>query len=274
MIDAGAAGTPPARDVEIGGRVLRLTNLDRVLWPRTGFTKGDMIAYYRSVADRVVEYVRDRPLTLGRFPTGVEGRGWAQTECRGAPAWMTTADVRLRTGHLRHYCVVNDEASLVWVANQGVIELHPFLWRTTEPDRATEVVFDLDPGPDVGVEEACAVALRVREHLAAHDLDAWAKTTGALGLHVHAPLERGADFDATKGLARDVAASLTREDPTAITDRMTRSLRTGKVFIDWAQNDRRRSLIAPWSLRATPVPAAATPMSWAEVVARARGEWV
>jgi bifunctional non-homologous end joining protein LigD len=254
-------------DLAIEGRRIRLTNLDRVLWPRTGFTKADMIAHYRSVAANLVPYLAGRPLTLGRFPMGVDGPGWAQTECRGRPPWLRTAPVRLKGGRLRHYCLVEDEASLVWVANQGSIELHPFLWRVTDPERPTEIVFDLDPGPGTGLSQACLVAVWLRELLAGHGLDAWAKTTGSAGVHVHVPLEQRTTFEATKAFARAAAARLAREHPDLVLDRMARSLRDGRVFVDWAQNGPRRSLIAPWSLRATPVPAVATPLGWDEVTA-------
>lgn len=271
MSEAAQAGREGrAEDLVIGGRSLHLTNLDRVLWPSTGFTKADMIAHYRSVAADLVPYLVGRPLTLGRFPMGVEGPGWAQTECRGRPSWLHTAPIRLRSGRLRHYCVVQDEASLIWVANQGSIELHPFLWRVTDPERPTEAVFDLDPGPGAGLAQACLVATWLRDLLGEGGPDAWAKTTGSAGLHVHVPLQRASTFEATRAFAREVAARLVREHPELVIDRMALSAREGRVLVDWGQNGPRRSLIAPWSLRATPVPAAATPLGWDEVAAHSK----
>jgi bifunctional non-homologous end joining protein LigD len=255
--------------VEIGGRLVRLTSLDRVLWPSTGFTKRDMVSYYRSVADRLIPYLAGRPLTLGRFPMGVDGPGWAQTECRGRPDWMPTAPVRLRSGALRRYCLVEDEASLVWVANQGAIELHPFLWRNKEPERPLEIVFDLDPGPGVRWTELCRTALLIREELDRRGLGAWAKSSGAAGIHIHVPLEGDAplerSFTATKGFARQVAGRLAASHPDLVVDRMDRSLRTGRTFVDWMQNEARRSIVAPWSLRATDVPSAAVPLEWSRL---------
>ncbi len=258
-----------ATEVEIEGRALSLTNLDRVLWPAAGFTKGRMIDYYRRIAPVLLPHVAGRPVTMWRFPEGVEGPNWFQNSCRGAPGWMRVAPLPDRAGGEQRYCVVDDEASLVWVANQDAVDLHPFLWRLSQPERPTEVVFDLDPGPDAGMAEAGRVAVLIRELLRAEGSDGWVKTTGSVGLHLHVPLARVSTFGETKAFARAMATGLARAHPDLVVDRMDPSLRRGRVFVDWAQNDPRRSTIAPWSLRATPVPAAATPIAWEAVEAEA-----
>ena len=239
---------------------VELTNLDRVLWPRAGFTKGDLIAYYRSVAPALQPHLRDRPLTLWRFPLGVHERGWWQNECRGAPEWMRTATL----GGQR-FCVADDVPALVWLANQGTIELHPFPFVLSEPERATVLVLDLDPGPGVDLAAACEVALRIRDLL---PLELFAKTSGSVGLHLFAPLE--AAFDETKRAARAVAERLAAESPERVTARQTRTERRGKVLVDWLQNDATRSTVAPYSLRGTPWPTVSTPVTWDEVERCAR----
>src|SRR4051794_7385435 len=210
-----------------------LTSLDRVLWPRAGFTKGDMVGYYERVAPALLPHIADRALTLGRFPRGIDEPGFAQTECRGRPGWMATRAIRLRDGRVREYCVVNDARSLRWVANQSAIELHPFLARGEHHDEPTHVVFDLDPGPAAGTADCCRVALRLREVLG---LESFVKTSGSVGLHVLVPLNTPHAYDETKAFARDVAAGLAAEDPGRVTDRV-RADRAGRVLIDCLGND-------------------------------------
>lgn len=244
---------------------VRLTSLDRVLWPRTGFTKGAMIDYYARVAPALLPHISGRALTLGRFPAGVDGRGFAQTECRGRPQWMATHAVRLRDGRVRDYCVVNDPPSLLWVANQAAIELHPFLARTEHHERPTHVVLDLDPGQGTCLLDCCRVALRLRGLLRELGLDSFVKTTGSLGLHVHVPLNTPHGYEQTKPFAREVAARLAAQDPRHVTDRMSKAVRAGRVLVDWLANDASRSTIAPYSLRAADDPTVATPLGWDEL---------
>jgi bifunctional non-homologous end joining protein LigD len=245
-----------------------LTSLDRVLWPQTGFTKGDMLAYYEAIALFLVPHLAGRPLTLGRFPSGIEGAGFATTECRGRPDWVRTIAVPLRSGEAREQCVVHDVASLLWVANLGSIELHAFPSR----DRLEEpafVVLDLDPGPGTGLPDCCRVALRLRACLDEAGLRGFAKTSGGTGLHVYVPLAPGHDFGASKGFARSLAARLARELPDAVTDRRERGARRGRVLVDWLPNAPRSLTVTPYSLRATDVPAVSAPVSWGEVEAAA-----
>jgi bifunctional non-homologous end joining protein LigD len=237
---------------------VQLTNLDRVLWPEAQFTKAEMIDYYRRVAPVLLRHLRGRALTMWRFPLGVHERGWWQNECRGAPGWMTTAELRGQ-----RFCVIDDEPSLVWVANQGTVELHPFPALAEQPHEPTALVFDLDPGEGADVVDAAGIALRLRDELA--PLDAYAKTSGSVGLHVFVPLAPGHTFVETKALARELAERLAAEQPDRVTADARRDQRVGRVLVDWLQNDATRSTVAPYSLRALPWPTVSTPVTWAEV---------
>jgi bifunctional non-homologous end joining protein LigD len=232
------------------------TNLDRVLWPETGFSKGDLVDYYRAVAPALLPHLARRPLTLWRFPSGVHGRGFWQNECRGAPEWMTTATIRGQ-----RFCIADELDSLLWLANLSTIELHPFLFRVEEQDRPTAIVLDLDPGPPADLADACAVALRLRELLPGAT---YAKTSGGHGLHVYMPF--AGSFDDAKTLARTLAETLAAEEPERVVATSARAERRGKVLVDWLQNDATRSTVAPYSLRGRPpAPIVSTPVAWDEV---------
>jgi bifunctional non-homologous end joining protein LigD len=252
------------REIEIEDRQLRLTNLDRVLWPRAGFTKGDLIDYYLSLAPVLLPHLGLRPLTLGRWPRGVEGRGFAQTECRGHPAWMRTRQLRLRSGGTRNFCVVEDTASLVWIVNLCTIEFHAYPFTFDSPDEPIVALLDLDPGPNAGLLQACWVALLLRDALNERDLSAYPKTTGAAGLHLHIPLGQPTPGERTRELARGLAAELASSHGDLVTDR-PRAQREGKVLIDWLASDPRRSAVVPYSLRATERPSVSAPLLWSEV---------
>jgi len=260
-----AVGIPRegSHDLKVNGCRLRLTRLEKVLWPRAKFTKGQMLAYYAGAAPRLLPHLEDRPLTLGRWPDGVEEPGFGQTECRGCPEWMRTVPVRIRSGKVRNHCVVDDLASLLWVANQNAIELHAPLWRASDPERPDALVLDLDPGPGASLLDCGRVALRLREALAEKQLDCFPKSSGASGLHLHAPVS-GASFAETKSLARELARRMADERPADVTA-SSRAHREGMVLVDWAQNDRSRTLIAPYSLRATSWPAIAAPLRWEQL---------
>jgi bifunctional non-homologous end joining protein LigD len=244
---------------------LPVTNVDKILWPDAGFTKGAMIEYYRDVAQALVPHLEGRPLTMRRFPDGIEEWSWYQYECRDAPDFVATVDIPYRGGTPRRFCVVNDLASLTWVANLATIELHPYLARSDTLDDPSFVVFDLDPGEPADVVDCTRVALRLREELAALGLESFAKTSGSIGLHVYVPLNRPHGYERTKPFARALARRLAAEDPDAVVDRNPKDLRYGRVFVDWLQNDPSRSTIAPYSLRAMPWPTVSTPLTWDEV---------
>jgi bifunctional non-homologous end joining protein LigD len=249
-----------------------LTNLDRVLWPETGFSKGEMVDYYRTVAATLLPHLAGRPLTLGRFPTGVHEKGWYQTNCRGAPSWMTVADVPESRGQRTfRMCVVDDLDSLLWVANQGTVELHPYLSLASSFDEPVVLVFDLDPGEGASLATCCQVALLVRERLSTDGIGLWPKTSGSSGLHLYVGLAPGATFARTRAYARSIAAELVEGRGDLVTDGFTHVQRRGRVLIDWRQNERGRSQVAPYSLRATPWPLVSTPLTWDEVGEAAGG---
>ena len=252
-------------EVELEGRRLRLTSLDRVLWPEAGFTKGQMIDYYARVAPALLPHVERRAMTLRRFPEGIAGPSWYQTTCPpGHPAWVPVQELPGRGGAVHRFCLVNDVPTLIWAANLSTIELHPYL-ALRELEQPTVVVFDLDPGPPADILDCCRVALRLRDVLGAVGLASFPKTSGSVGLHVYVPLNTPHTYAETKAFARVLAGRLADEDRDGVTDQQKRSLRAGKVLVDWLQNEPRRSTVAPYSLRATGWPTVSTPVRWDEV---------
>ncbi len=201
---------------------------------------------------------------MWRYPEGVEANGWWQNECRGAPRWMATYEYEAADGRHHRHCVVDDVSSLLWVANQGTIELHPFLFEAKHPQRPRMVIFDLDPGEPATLEDACRVGLRLGELLDDIGLRTFVKSSGSKGLHVVVPLNEPHTFAETKAFARATARFLADERRDVV-DRQSRSIRTGKVLIDWLQNDPFRSTVAPYSLRATPRPTVSMPVTWEDV---------
>ena len=239
----------------------QLTNVDRVLWPAAGFTKGDMLDYYRAIAPVMLPHLAGRPLTLRRFPEGVEGPHWYQTNCRGAPR---VVEIPGRRGGVFSMCVVDDVRSLLWVVNLGAVELHPHPVSADDPGRSTLLVFDLDPGDGAGLRECCEVALLLRDRLPGKPVVKW---SGSLGLHVYVPIDPAPDTE-TKAFARALAEELAVERPDLVVAQARRAMRAGRVFVDWLQNDATRSTVAPYSLRAAPWPLVSAPLTWAEVESR------
>jgi bifunctional non-homologous end joining protein LigD len=249
----------------VDGRTLALSNLDRILWPSTGFTKRDLVGYYAAVGAAMTPHLRGRPVMRARFPEGIGRPGWGQWECRGRPDWVSTTTLRMRDGREVETCVIDDVASLVWAANQGTIEFHPYLARAGALDTPTSVVFDLDPGPPATIVDCATVALRLRTVLDDVGLRAVVKSSGGDGLHVFVPLNTPVTYAQTKSFARGLAARLTHETPDLVVNRMAKSAREGRVFIDWGQNDARKQTVAAYSLRTTREPIASAPLTWDEV---------
>jgi len=256
----------------IGDRDVRLTHLDRVVWPATGTTKGALLEYLLAIAPVLLPHLRRRPTMLWRFPEGVEGPGWFQAQCRSRPSWVETHTIRGARGELLEYCLIEEPATLAWLANLGTIELHPHGWTIDRPSTPIAIVFDLDPGPPAGVVEAARVALAIRDRLRAARLDPVVKTSGALGLHVAAGVPASTSFEEVKRDARSLAEDLEAEQPDRVIARSVRAARPGRVYVDWVQNDRNRQLVAPYSPRATPIPMVSTPLRWDEVEAAAAGD--
>lgn len=252
--------------MEVAGRTLELSNVDRVLWPGTGLTKGWLTSYYVRVAPVLMPHLGGHPVTLHRFPEGIGGEHFFQTRVPPHPEWLRTVTMRPpRTGKVFDVAVLDDVAGLVWACNLSTIELHPYLGRAEALEEPRFVVFDLDPGTGADVLDCCRVALWLRAVLADLGLESWAKTSGAKGLHVYVPLNGGHTYEETKAFARAVAALLARAHPDHVVDTMVKTRRAGKVLVDWSQNDAGKSTVAPYSLRGLPLPTASVPLSWDEV---------
>ncbi|MFF7235490.1 non-homologous end-joining DNA ligase [Streptomyces collinus] len=248
---------------EVDGRRVALSNLDKVLYPETGFTKGELVHYYATTAAVLLPHLRDRAMSFLRFPDGPDGqRFFAKNVPPGTPEWVTTAEVPRSEGPAR-MVVVQDLASLVWAANL-VTEFHTHQWLVQSPQEADRLVFDLDPGAPATIVDCCEVALWLRERLAADGIEAYAKTAGSKGLHLLAAV-RGASSERTSEYAKQLAVEAERAMPRLVVHRMTKSLRPGKVFVDWSQNAARKTTAAPYTLRARPAPLVSAPVRWAEV---------
>jgi len=262
------------RQVEVEGRELKLTNLDKVLYPKAGFTKGEVVDYYAKIAPAMVPHLAGRPVTLRRFPEGVDDTDAAFFEKRcpkHRPEWVKTTPFSASTGTI-DFCVCEDLPTLVWMAQLAAIELHPSLSLGHDLDRPTVLAFDLDPGPPAEILSCCRVALRLRELFAHFGLECFPKTSGSKGLQVYAPLnndkvtyEGDDNGGGTKPLARAIAQLLEKQTPKEVVSKMKKVERKGKVFVDWSQNHRRKTTIAVYSLRAREHPTVSTPVTWDEV---------
>jgi bifunctional non-homologous end joining protein LigD len=259
-----------SRQVEVDGRELRLTNLDKVLYPRAGFTKGEVVDYYAKVAPAIVPHLKGRALTLRRFPEGVDDTDAAffEKRCpRHRPSWVKTTRVLAgpRAGHI-DYCVCDDRPTLVWMAQLAAIELHPSLSLGRKHERPTVLAFDLDPGPPADIVDCCRVGLRLKEMFDHFGVQSFAKTSGSKGMQIYVPLNTAASYEETRPFAQAIAQLLAKQTPDTVIAKMGRkTLRRGKVFIDWYQNNERKTTIAVYSLRARERPTVSTPIAWNEV---------
>jgi bifunctional non-homologous end joining protein LigD len=245
------------------GRQLRITNWDKVLYPESGFTKGDLIAYYARIAPIVLPHLQDRPLTLKRYPNGVDAPYFYEKQSPShRPEWVQTT----RIGDV-NYTIAQDRPTLIWLANLADVELHTSLALAAHPERPTMMVFDLDPGAPAGLVECCQVALVLRGLFDQLGLESVAKTSGSKGMQVYVPLNTEVDYRVTKPFARRVAELLEQRMPELVVSRMTKRLRPGKVLVDWSQNDEHKTTVTVYSLRARERPTASTPVTWEEVSA-------
>jgi bifunctional non-homologous end joining protein LigD len=252
-------------EVEVEGRRLKLSNLDKVLYPQAGFTKGQVIDYYTRVSPALLPHLRDRALTLKRYPDGVEGPYFYEKQCPShRPDWVRTAPIKAK-GKKIDFCVIDDLPTLIWAANLADLELHTSLSLVQEVQRPTMVVFDLDPGEPAGLLDCCEVALWVRSLLEQLGLETYVKTSGSKGLHFYLPLNTPVTYEETKPFARALARLMEKQHPDRVTSNMKKELRTGKVFIDWSQNNDFKTTVCVYSLRARERPTVATPVGWGEV---------
>ncbi|EAX47113.1 DNA primase-like [Thermosinus carboxydivorans Nor1] len=254
-------------DVIIEGVELRLSNLEKIFYPRTGFTKGQVIDYYVRIAPVLLPHLANRPLTLKRYPDGAQAAFFYQKQCpKHRPKWLKTAPVwsEHNNDHI-NFCLVNDLPSLVWVVNLATLELHTSLSLATNTACPTMMVFDLDPGPPATIIECAQVALWLKTFFDHQGLLAFPKTSGAKGLQVYVPLNTPTDYATSKHFAHVLAKLLEREHPGQVVSKMTKSLRTGKVLVDWSQNDEHKTTVCVYSLRAREYPTVSTPVAWEEV---------
>jgi bifunctional non-homologous end joining protein LigD len=251
----------------VEGKKLSVSNLDKVLYPKVGFTKGQVVDYYIRIAPVLLPHLQDRPLTMKRYPNGVEGEFFYEKNCPShRPTWVKTAKVWSEGNkRMMNYCLANDLPTLIWAANLADLELHTSLARKRNVARPTMMVFDLDPGAPAGIVQCCQVGLWLRELLSKMKLKSFAKTSGSKGLQVYVPLNTPVMFDQTKDLSRALAQLLEREHADLVTSNMSRALRKGKVFVDWSQNDEHKTTICVYSLRAKEEPTVSTPVTWNEV---------
>ncbi|HEV2114216.1 MAG TPA: non-homologous end-joining DNA ligase, partial [Terriglobales bacterium] len=253
--------------LEIDGRAVQVSNLEKVLYPQAGFTKGQVIDYYVRIAPVLLPHLRNRPLTMKRYPEGVEGLHFYEKNCpKHRPKWVATAPV-WSEGNNRwmDYCMVQDLSTLVWAANLADLELHTSLSLAKDIHRPTMMVFDLDPGEPADMVQCCQVALWLRPILEKLKLESFAKTSGSKGLQVYVPLNTPVTYDDTKPLAHALAQLLEREHPELVVSDMKKSVRASKVFVDWSQNDEHKTTICVYSLRAKSRPTVSTPVTWEEV---------
>jgi bifunctional non-homologous end joining protein LigD len=254
-------------EVAVEGRTLSLSNLDKVMYPAVGFTKGQVIDYYTRVAPALLPHLRDRPLTLKRYPNGVEGGYFYEKQCPShRPDWVRSEAIAMNRKTI-DFCVCDDLPTLVWLANLADLELHPSLSLADEPDRPTVMAFDLDPGPPAGLAQCCEVAVLLRDALARIGLESFAKTSGSKGIQVYVPLNTDdVDYDhGTKALSHALARHLEGEHPRLIVSQQRKELRRGKVLIDWSQNDEKKTTVSVYSLRARERPTVSTPVRWEEL---------
>jgi bifunctional non-homologous end joining protein LigD len=258
--------------VSIGDRTLALSNLDKVLYPAAGFTKAEVIDYYARVAPAMLPHLAGRALTFRRYPDGVDGESFFEKRCPGhRPTWLPVA---LGPGDRRggiEYCVIDEPAALVWAANLAALELHAPMALAEDLDAPRMVVFDLDPGAPADIKDCCRIALAVREVLGLLGLEVWAKTSGSKGLQLYVPVNGPLTHEQASSFALAVGQLLAKQRPKEVVTNMAKVVRPGKVFVDWSQNNRHKTTVAVYSLRARPQPTVSTPVTWAEVDACANG---
>jgi bifunctional non-homologous end joining protein LigD len=257
----------------VGGVEVALTNLDKEMYPSYGFRKAEVLDYYRRIAKFMLPHLRDRALTLKRYPDGTERPFFFEKRCPPArPSWVPIASVPAISGPSITACLVNDLRTLMWVGNLASIELHVPLARVRSPRTPDACVFDLDPGPGAGMAECCRVALIIRQMLGRLGLSCWAKTSGMKGLHVLVPLNReGITFERTRDFSKALAALVQRNQPELVTTLLAKPERKGRVFINWAQNSSSKTMVAVYSLRAREAPIVSCPVTWGEVESGAEG---
>lgn len=258
---------PNKAELIVEDRKIQVSNLDKVLYPKVEFTKGHVIDYYVRIAPVLLPHLKDRPLTMKRYPDGVEGQFFYEKNCPShRPKWVKTAKVWSEgNNRMMDYCLAQDLPTLVWAANLADLELHTSLSRKSNIKRPTTMVFDLDPGAPADIVQCCRVGLWLHDLLGTIKLKSFAKTSGSKGLQVYVPLNTAVTYGQTKDLSRALAQHLESEHADLVTSNMSKAVRKGKVFVDWSQNDEHKTTICVYSLRAREEPTVSTPVTWDEV---------
>jgi bifunctional non-homologous end joining protein LigD len=256
-----------AVEVQIEGRTLKLTNLEKILYPEVGFTKAQVIDYYTRMAPILLPHTQNHPLTLKRYPNGVDSEFFYEKNCpKHRPDWVQTAKV-WSGGNNRdmYYCLAQDLPTLVWLGNLATLEMHTSLSYCDNLPQPRTLVFDLDPGPPATIVECCRVGLMLRDVFAEHGLDCCAKTSGSKGLQLYVPLNTNVTYVETKVVSKGLAQLFEEQHPDLVVHKQLKELRTGRVLIDWSQNDQYKTTVNVYSLRARKRPTVSTPVSWDEV---------
>ncbi|HLK53553.1 MAG TPA: non-homologous end-joining DNA ligase [Candidatus Angelobacter sp.] len=253
--------------LEVEGRQIKVSNLEKVLYPKAGFTKGQLIDYYVRIALVLLPHLANRALTLKRYPNGVDGMFFYEKNCpKYRPTWMKTAKVWSEgNNRFMDYCIAGDLPTLVWLANLADIELHTSLARAVDVKRPTVIAFDLDPGTPANMVQCCQVGLWIRDIFAQLGLQSFAKTSGSKGLQIYVPLNTAVTYDQTKPFAKAIARLLEDQHPDHVVSDMKKALRVNKIFVDWSQNDDHKTTVNVYSLRAKEQPTVSTPVTWKEV---------
>jgi len=252
--------------LDVGGTKVDVTNLDKIFYPKAGFTKGDVIDYYVRISSVLLPHLKERPITLKRYPDGVEGFYFYEKKCPDhRPEWVKTTKVAKSEGGDINYCVINDLPSLIWAANLADLELHTFLHKAPSIRRPTALAFDLDPGPPADIVLCCQVGLWLKALFDALKMESFAKTSGSKGLQVYVPINGPVTYDKTKAFSHAIAELLESQSPEAVVSNMQKSRRSGKVLVDWSQNDDHKTTVNVYSLRAKEYPSVSTPVTWEEV---------
>jgi len=259
---------PNSATLDIGGKQVQVSNLNKVFYPKTGFTKGEVIDYYIKISPVLLPHLHNRPISLKRYPDGVEGFFFYEKQCpEHRPQWIKTIKVDKSDGSDINYCAMNDLPALVWAANLADLELHTFLHKAPALQRPTALAFDLDPGAPADIVHCCEVGLMIRKIFDVLGLESFPKTSGSKGLQVYIPLNTAVTYERTKAFARAIAELLEKHSPRLVLSRMQKNLRKGKIFVDWSQNDDKKTTANVYSLRAKEHPTVSTPVAWKEVEA-------
>ena len=257
-------------ELDIGGTRLALSNLDKVFYPEVGFTKAQVIDYYIRIAPVLLPHLKDRPVSLKRYPEGVAGSYFYEKQCPAyRPDWVETAPAKGKHRHI-DYCVINDLPALIWAANLANLELHTFLHRAPEMERPTVLAFDLDPGEGADIIDCCQVGLWIQKILENLSIECFPKTSGSKGLQLYVPLNTLTNYGQTKAFAHALAEHMQQEHPKQVVSKMLKNLRAQKVLVDWSQNDAHKTTVCVYSLRAKNRPTVSTPLTWDEVAVALR----